>query len=456
MNHSALQLFLSVSLLLPLLAAAEDAPPESDSGAPTTSGTDLAEQLAELREQVEWLEQRITAESAARVKLTGYVDVGFFYVQGDGSGTRTDIGHQVFPKYRGVVPDSWVFLGDPLSTAVNSRGEPADTGESRAVTFDSVNAGNRPSFILNSLGLNLFAGLGETLTFNAALDVVPRGRDVSSPNGLFLGDFLDLKLGYLEWRAPFENVDVSLFAGKFDSVLGIEYRTQDAPDRLGITPSLICRYTCGRPIGVKARFSFWEETVTANVAITNGTHFVELFPLYDEVDRNFMKTASARLSYRFDIGSGVEIGVSGAGGAQDAQPDSDLLQWHVGVDLKADVHDVLIMAEFVRGVAPGRRAAGEPPCGTAQCLSYRGAYGLVGYRINSWLTPYARVDWRHAQHQSGASFVYESRVMRVTAGGQVEFGPHLLLKAEYILNRELAPLPAIPDDVFTSSLVARF
>ena len=48
-----------------------------------------------------------------------------------------------------------------------------------------------------------------------------------------------MKLGYVEYRVPIERIDLKLTAGKFDSVLGIEYRSQESPDRVGITPSLI-------------------------------------------------------------------------------------------------------------------------------------------------------------------------------------------------------------------------
>ena len=54
-----------------------------------------------------------------------------------------------------VLPDSWVLMGDPLSTQVNSRGDPADTGESLAVTFDPVDSRGKSSFIANALSLSL-------------------------------------------------------------------------------------------------------------------------------------------------------------------------------------------------------------------------------------------------------------------------------------------------------------
>ena len=74
--------------------------------------------------------------------------------------------------YQGIIPGSWVFYGDPLSTTVNSRGEPADTGESRAITFDSVNAGGKSSFILNAVNLHLFTGIGRHASFEGLIDFV--------------------------------------------------------------------------------------------------------------------------------------------------------------------------------------------------------------------------------------------------------------------------------------------
>ena len=55
-----------------------------------------------------------------------YADVGAFAVGGDGSGIRTDIGHVYFPQYMGRIAGQWVFMGDPLSTAINSRGDIAE------------------------------------------------------------------------------------------------------------------------------------------------------------------------------------------------------------------------------------------------------------------------------------------------------------------------------------------
>ena len=255
---------------------------------------------------------------------------------------------------------------------------------------------------------------------NLSVDLVPRRRDVSNPDGLFVGDYLDVKLGYVEYRPRAGDVNLSLFAGKFDSVLGIEYRSQDAPDRTTVTPSLICRYTCGHPIGLKARAELLDDALAVNVAVTNGSHVSEGFPFSDEADRNAWKTVAGRLSYRFPVGAGLELGASGAFGAQDLQVDDDVYQWHYGADLRLEWHDLELSAEYVQGKAEGKSEDGEAPCGLAPCLTFKGAYGLLGYRATNELMPYVRVDWRDALHQSGASFVYISNLARATFGMRVE------------------------------------
>jgi hypothetical protein len=242
-------------------------------------------------------------------------------------------------------------------------------------------------------------------------------------------------------------------------VLGFEYRAREAPDRLGVTPSLLCRYTCGSPLGLKARAQLWEETVTLNVAVTNGSHGTESFPFYDEIDANQMKTVAGRLSSRAPVGSGLEVGVSGSFGAQDQQTDSSVVHWHYGVDLHLDWHDFDLSAEFLQGEADGASAPvsadKRAPCGIAPCLRYKGAYGQLGYRLFNWMTPYVRVDWRDALHQNGESFVYISELLRITGGARFEVGESVIIKAEYTHTRELGQAPEFPNDVLTSSMIIR-
>ena len=417
---------------------------------------DLELRIEDLESSQEWHEQRLDQALSLSSRVSGYIDFGLFYVGGDGRGIRSDLAGTEFPEYVGVVPGSWVFMGDPLSTAINSRGDPADVAESRAVAFNQIGNGGKSSFILNAINLQLFAGVGDNLTINGMIDFLPRARDISNPDGQQFGDFVDVKLGYVEYRPEIEWMGLSLFAGKFDSVVGREYRSQEAPDRITVTPSLICRYTCGRPLGLKARGVFFDGYTNTMLAVTNGSNFTEGFPFNNEIDQNNFKTVSGRAAVRTDPETGIELGVSGAFGAQDAQTDDGVTQWHIGADLFAEWGDFQFSAEYVKGKAEGSTEALAPTCGTTPCIDYEGAYGLVAYRVTNWFVPYGRVDWRSALHQNGASFVYISDLMRITPGMRFELGTNVVVKAEYSINQELERVPAFPNDVFTSSLVARY
>jgi hypothetical protein len=431
----------------------------------------LREDNARLREASEQLDARLGALERQQQqtrrdvdgllplagRLGGYLDVGAFWAAGNGSGVRSDTGHAVFPQYDGVLPDSWVLMGDPLSTQVSSRGDPADTGESLAVTFDPVDSRGKTSFIANAFNLDLTSSVGKRLFIEGMVDLMPRNRDVSRPDGVFLGDYVDVKLAYVAYLVPTRRFDLDLYAGKIDPVFGYEYRVQESPDRITVTPSLACRYTCGRPTGLKARARFLSSRALAFAAsVTNGSSFQEGFGFANEIDTNHFKTVAGRLSYRFDVGAGLELGASGQLGAQDLQPADDVYQWQYGFDAHLDVRGVELASEVVIGRVDGATAPGEAECGSAPCLDYKTAYGLFGYRVLNWLMPYVRVDWRDALHRSGASFVYVSKLVRMTAGARFELGTHVAIKGEYTLNRELGPIPQFDNDVVTTSVVAKF
>jgi hypothetical protein len=94
-------------------------------------------------------------------------------------------------------------------------------------------------------------------------------------------------------------------------------------------------------------------------------------------------------------------------------------------------------------------------CDLTPCLSYKGAYGLVAYRLSNTFIPYARVDWRDALHEAGTDFVYISELARATVGVRAEIGTRVILKAEATRNQELGDIPQFPNDVVTSSLVIK-
>ena len=88
----------------------------------------------------------------------GYIDFGFFAPSGNGAGYVQDFGHASFPQYAGQY--GWVFLGDILATAVNSRGEVADLGDAPGVDRAStaIHSGGAPGFIVNEVNLTLTRG----------------------------------------------------------------------------------------------------------------------------------------------------------------------------------------------------------------------------------------------------------------------------------------------------------
>lgn len=410
----------------------------------------------EAEERYEEQERRAEKRKFA-VAVHGYLDTGFFWAQGNGSGVRSDFGHDSFPEFS-AVPDAWVFLGDPLSTAVNARGEPADTGPSRAVGFDSVDSRGKSTFLVNAFNLQVDASLGRQVTLYTMVDFVPRSRDASSTQGTFLGDFIDFKLGFLRWNVPVERFDFFIDVGKVDSVFGREYRTQESPSRIEVTPSLLCRYTCGRPVGLKTRMRFFQRKLSVAASVTNGSSYQEAFAFYNEVDRNQFKTITGRVAYEIPIGAGLEFGASGQYGAQDLQSDDLVSQWQYGFDAHLDVRGLEVTAEFLDGRAngKGRVAPGLARCSIAPCLRVQAAYGTVGYRVLNWLMPFVRVDWREALHESGTDFVYAAQLVRLSPGVRFDVASHLVFKAQYTANLEIGRIPSFPNDIVSTSFVGYF
>jgi hypothetical protein len=403
----------------------------------------LERDVARAREQVaalSWLSRYITA----------FIDVGAFAVGGDGSGIRSDSLHLHYPRYKDTVSGQWVFMGDPFSTAINSLGEPADTASSREDTDDTINSQGRPSLIVNAVGLAIGKAVTDRVSITALARLLPRPGP----------DRIDVPFAHIDYR-PSAEIDLVISAGKIDSVLGVEYRTQDAPRRLGVTPSLICRYTCGRPLGVEARLV--QGPATLGLAISNGDSFDERFSPDDQLKASKLPSLSAHVQWQLPVGRGLEIGVSAMLGPQDGQPSLSVYQWHYGFDAALkDLDRWDVVAEVVHGRLQGRTSAAlaadamagleRARCDLARCLSYKGAYVLVDRRMTSRFTPYVRIDWRDAVLEKGVDFVYESHTLRTTVGLHLEMTSRIVGKIEYTWNRELEA-PPFPHDVITSSIV---
>lgn len=467
-----MKLALAVVLLVPSLALADDepapgpapaepAPAEPAPGEPAPvappvpppSPEELAAQIDELAEQQRELErmQRKDASTREQVKslmplsrfINVFVDVGAFAVGGDGSGIRPDIGHVYFPQYEGRIAGQWVFMGDPLSTAINTLGEPSDTSTSREIEQDTINSEGRPSLLVNTIGLTISRYIGSGVSVSAFAMLLPRSDE----------NILDVQLATVSYR-PFHDKNVLLEAGKVDSVLGVEYRVQDATRRKGIIPSLICRYTCGRPLGIRAQLT--EGRLTTSATVTNGNNFQQLFERDQMLKSNGLPTASGHVQWMLPVGQGLEVGASAAIGPQDGQSELSVRQWHVGFDARLlDFHSFDVTAEYVQGNQPGKTGTMNVECDIAPCLSYKGAYLLVDRYVTGKLIPYVRFDWRSAVHIKATEFVYESHTFRTTVGAQFEMTPQIIGKLEYTYNRELGGIPQFPDDIITTSLVVK-
>lgn len=427
------------------------APPARVLPAVTDPEEDLADELDDLAARVDMLEARLKQSEALRqasglkLHLSGYGDIGLFVATGDGSGVRRDVGYVTFPEYSNF---AWVFYGDLLAPQVNSRGEAADLGQLPGVSrFDSVHAGDNATFLVNELNLTLNAALGTSALFTASVNLVPR----TGTQDFSLGDFIDVDLVQLEWL-PTDDQKHSIFVGKVDSVLGIEYKARKASQRFDVVPTLLARYTTGTAIGVKARSKLFDDHVIVALAVTNGSFGTEQFHFYREVDTNSAKTVSGRLAWRQPIGDGeVEIGASGQAGTQDGGPDGSGVLWFAGGDLQVIWPSFELHAQYLRGKSPGDEGSG-----TYALDLKHGAYAEALVRIGPIFGVLARGELRDALVSLGSERMYVTKVWRAVAALHLTLGPQLVLKVEGVHNGEYGRVPEFPDDVLTSSLVISY
>lgn len=433
-------------------------PTDAPAPAPAEPEPDPLTRLAELEANLEQM-RSLVQNRQPRVVVGGYIDLGFFIPQGDGSGIVSTSNSDLMSRFGVGGNYGWVFLGDLLSTAVNSRGEVADLGSPAGAPprYDSIHSGGAPGFVANEINMTMTSGIGPSLLATASLNFTPRsGSDFS------LGDTFDADIAQLEWM-PTSSQKTSIFVGKFDSVLGIEYRERKSNQRFGITPSLIARYTTGTALGLKVRSKFGpDDLFVVAGAVTNSSFTWEQFHFYEELARHPGKMASGRASIHPPLPVDMELGLSGMYGPQDRSPNDSGKMWFWGVDYQLHLGNLDAKLQYLRGGAPGDYA--NPADEVYGLKLHGGGYLELDGMVLPWLGLIGRMEYRDADvwlgdpnapagTAAGANRLYVTRSWRATGGLRIVFNDRVILKTEYLHNGEYGGIPQIKNDVFTSSLV---
>ena len=406
--------------------------------------------------EIELAQQSMAAPTPLAFTFRGYFDFGFFVPQGDGAGIVQDFGDQVLRRTRpgDAGKYAWVFLGDILSPAVNARGEAADLGPAPGVDrFDSIDSQGAMGAVLNEANFTVDVGVSSWARGSLSVNVVPRSGGEFS-----IGDFIELDLAQLELIVS-DAMPTSVFAGKIEPVIGVEYKRRRADLRFGITPSLIARYTSGAQLGLKVRSKLFGGWVLLAAAVTNQSATQEQFHFSEELDSNDGKTASGRAALRIPLNelfpevfsAALELAGDGLVGPQDRARDSDDLFVLWGFDWEYDGVDFGLRGQFLRGNSPGRAA--DRAYGLDLIAS---GYVEVDYMITPFLGVMARADFRNAWVTLGLERAYLTQSWRATGGLRIVFNRHFVLKGEYLHNGEYGELPQIDNDIFTSSLVVSY
>jgi hypothetical protein len=387
------------------------------------------------------------------LRISGYVDVGFAVAQGNGSSFAPN-------DYR--VPAD--YASDPFQPMVNSLGEVASTDSGGRFVNGflprSVGIGSRPSFLLNN------ASFDASFT-PAQLPVLVFARMQLRPRFYATGDTTVITLQQAFGKVmPFKSQELALSLGRFDSVFGIEYLDIESNLRVGITPSLIARYTTGHSLGLKAFYrvqlpGIWS-ALSLNAAATNsGTRVEEL--MGPDLSLTGVPVGSARLGYELNLQRvQVKLGASGMYGPRNDVADPAMRQMMVGGDLRVSVSGLSLSAEVIRLIDTEPTDPQREPkltgLGLGELVSGFAVTG--GYAQLVWALPvpgghltglalYGRYDKRWAAFH-GFNAVLEDRF---TVGARIELFGVLALKAEGLFNRELAGAPEVPNNVFTTSAV---
>ena len=388
------------------------------------------------------------AGAPSPLSINGYIDVGFAKAQGNGTSFA--------PNDQSVPADYGV---DTFAPAVNSRGDVASTNSNGRFVNGflprSVGIGGNASFLLNTLDVDLkYTPASAPLMVFSRVQFLPR----FTGNGDDTRVYVEQAFGRL---VPFESQEFALSAGKFDSVFGIEYLDNESNIRTGVTPSLVARYTTGQSIGAKLFYRVQiqplQSAVSLNVSATNSGNFVESLQPPD-ASLTGEPVGAGRLGYELNTpGIQVKLGASGLIGPRNDQAYQAAHQKAYGFDARVSVAGVYLNAEYVHvdegEGGPKTTSLGNFPISST--FNARGGYVQLAYALPfsvgvlHKLTVYGRYDRRHAWFEGFTPITVD----RFTGGVRIDLWEALILKAEYLDNRELAGAPTVANNVFTSSLV---
>jgi len=399
------------------------------------------------------LDGYVPAAEPPALTLGGYLDLGF--ADADGDGTSFHPGDRRLPADYGV---------DPFATAVNSRGEAASIDAGGRFTNGflprSAGIGGRPSFLLNTLDVELaHAPRDSAVLVFARVQFLPR----LLASGADTRVVVEQAFGRLQ---PLADSELFLFAGKVDSVFGIEYLENQAPLRTGITPSLLARYTTGPSLGAKLFYRFllaplWS-ALSLNFAATNSAPFVEALQA-SEASLTGRPVLSGRLGYELNLpGVQLKLGGSGLRGARNDQGDRHTLQRGWGADGRLHGFGVSLSGEYLhldqeQGPAPDKLTGGGPGF-IASGFHVRGFWTQLAAAIpwNGGFLRRAVVYGRGEQRRAWFDGFAEVLVRRLTVGLRLDLWDNLALKGEWLLNREVEGAPDVENDVRALSLVWSF
>lgn len=381
--------------------------------------------------------------------VTGYVDAG--YVKAAGNGTSFRPGDTRVPADYGV---------DPFATAVNARGDVAST-DSRGLFTNgflprSVGIGGTPSFLINTANVDFrYTASDVPVLVFTRVQLLPR----LEPTGDVTRVVMEQAFGRL---APLKGAELTISAGKFDSVFGIEYLDNQANFRVGITPSLLARYTTGQSVGAKVFYRYQipalSSAISFNAAATNSGTFVEAL---QGPDRSLTGTPvlSGRLGFERNLEKvSIKLGASGVSGPRNDQTDSAAQQALWGLDWRILVPTFTLSGELVNvSEGEGNIAGKQTGAGTfpvASSFHARGFWVQAAEELPLPLLPvrltvYGRYDHRHAYFHAFIPVTVD----RFTTGVNVGLGQSVQVKGEIVINRELEGAPQVDNNVYTSSVV---